>query len=149
MRHRLRNRLSRWHRRSIYVLTGLLLLSGLAWLGVAYLLAEPGEPTPAPHRFAGLLLAVHGIAAYVALIAYGLVGHAHLRLGWKWRNLRSGGLGLGTAILALVLTGLGFYYLANEAATVWMRWIHVAAGVALPIWLALHIFRGRRVGRSG
>jgi hypothetical protein len=144
MRARPHNRLARWHRRAIYALTGGLLLSGLAWLVVVYLLAQPDEPTPAPHVLAGPLLAAHGAAAYIALIVFALVGNAHLRVGWKLPALRGPGLALGSTLIALLLTGLGFYYVANEAALPWMRWLHVAAGIALPCCLMLHIRRGRR-----
>ena len=149
MRHRTHNRLPRFLRRTIYALTALLLLSGLAWLAVVYLMAPPGEATPAPHAWAGPLLAAHGVAAYAALLACGLVGHAHLRTGWRVAALRSAGLALCSAIALLALTGLAFYYSANEAALPWLRWAHVAVGMALPGALALHIVRGRRAARPG
>ena len=144
MRHRPHNRLPCWHRRAIYALTGLLLLSGLGWLGVAYLLAPAGEEVPAPHPLAGTLLALHGIAAYVALFAFALVGHVHMRTGWRVPALRRCAAWLCVAIAALVLTGLGFYYVTTESAIPVLRWTHVAAGLLLPCWLALHILRGRR-----
>jgi hypothetical protein len=149
MRHRPHNRLPHLLRRSIYALTGVLVLSGLAWLGVVYLLAAPGEDTPAPHPLAGPLLAAHGMAAYAALAACALVGHGHIRTGWRLTLLRSAGLCLCLTLLGLVLTGLGFYYVANEAAIPWLRWTHVAGGIALPCVLALHIVRGRQAtGRA-
>jgi hypothetical protein len=149
MRYRLHNRLPRWHRRTIYALTFLLVVSGLAWLVVVYVLAPPGEPTPAPHFLAGPLLATHGIAAYAALVAYALVGHVHMRTGWRVPALRSAGLWLCASVAALALTGVGLYYVATESVIPLLRWVHVGAGVALPCWLALHIVRGRRVtGRS-
>ena len=144
MGHRLHNRLPPWHRRAVYALTGVLLGSGLCWLVVAYLLAPAGEPTPAPHPWAGALLMVHGAAAYIALIAYALVGQVHLRTGWRVPTLRSAGLVLCATIALLTLTGLGFYYVAAEPAIPYLRWSHVGAGVILPCWLALHILRGRR-----
>jgi hypothetical protein len=144
MRHRLHNSLSRWHRRTIYALTGALVLSGIGWLIAAYLLAPAGEPTPAPHPLAGTMLALHGIAAYAALFAFALVGHVHLRTGWRVPALRSGAACLCATIAVLALTGLGFYYVAAESAIPFLRWTHVAAGVLLPCWLALHIVRGRR-----
>ena len=147
MGNRLHNRLSRWHRRTVYTLTVALFVSGVAWIVACYALAPPGEPTPAPHWLAGPLLAAHGIAAYTALVAYALVGHAHLRTGWRVPALRSAGLGLAVAIATLALTGLGFYYVAAENAVPLIRWTHVAAGALLPCWLALHIVRGRRVTR--
>ena len=144
MRERSHNRLPRWHRRSIHALTALLLFSGLAWLAFAYLFAPPGEDTPAPHPLAGTALAVHGIAAQAALVVFALVGHAHLRAGWRVVAQRGAGVGLIFALSLLLLTGLGFYYSANESALPWLRWTHVGAGVALPVVLAWHIVRGRR-----
>lgn len=150
MRGRLHNRLPRWHRRTIYSLTTLLFVTGALWLAVVYLAAPPGEPTPAPHEWAGPLLAIHGIAAYAALIAYGLVGHAHLRTGWRAPALRSAGTWLCAMIVLLAGTGLGIYYLAAETVIPAVRWTHVAAGVLLPCWLALHIVRGHRyAARTG
>ena len=145
MRHRPHNSLPRWHRRAIYALTVALVVSGLGWLVAAYLLAPAGEPVPAPHPLAGPLLALHGIAAYLALFAFALVGHVHLRTGWRVPALRGGATWLCSTIAFLALTGLGFYYVATESAIPVLRWTHVAAGVLLPCWLALHIVRGRRV----
>ena len=144
---RLHNRLQRWHRRTVYALTIVLVVSGVAWIVACYALAPPGDPTPAPHRFAGSLLAIHGIAAYAALVAYALVGHAHLRTGWRVPALRTAALALLTTIAVLAVTGIGFYYVASEDAMPLIRWTHVAAGALLPCWLALHIVRGRRVTR--
>jgi hypothetical protein len=148
MRPRVHNRLSRWHRRAIYALTVVLIASGVGWLVAVYVLAAPGESTPAPHTLAGPLLAAHGIAAYAALIAYALVGHAHMRTGWRVPMLRGAGLWLCATIGALALTGLGFYYVAAEGAIPYLRWTHVAIGVLLPCCLALHIVRGRQATRQ-
>jgi len=144
MRHRHHNSLPRWHRRTIYVLAGALVVSGLGWLILAYLLAPAGEPTPAPHPLAGTMLALHGIAAYAALFVFALAGHVHMRTGWRIPVLRAGAFWLCATIAFLALTGLGFYYVAAEPAIPFLRWTHVAAGVLLPCWLALHIVRGRR-----
>jgi hypothetical protein len=144
MRGRLHNRLPRWHRWTIYALTGLLLVSGLAWLVVVYLLAPAGEPTPAPHALAGPLLIAHGVAAYAALFAYALVGHAHIRTGWRVPKLRGAAFWLCALVAVLAITGLGLYYVATESAIPLLRWMHVAAGMLLPCWLAFHIARGRR-----
>jgi hypothetical protein len=147
MRHRLHNRLPPWQRRTIYSLCGALLVTGALWLIVAYLLAPAGEPTPAPHPWAGPMLMLHGIAAYAALVAFALVGHVHMRTGWRVPALRVAAFWLCATIAFLALTGLGFYYVASESALPYLRWSHVAAGLILPCWLALHIVRGRRVTR--
>jgi hypothetical protein len=143
------NRLPRWHRRSIHALSAVLLLSGLAWLVLVYLLAPPGQETPAPHAFAGAALAIHGIAAQAALVVFALVGHAHLRAGWRTRAQRVNGAGVGMSMLLLLLTGLGFYYSASEAALPWLRWSHVAIGCLLPALVAWHATRARWLRRAG
>jgi hypothetical protein len=145
MRTRLHNRLPRWHRWTVYGLTAVLVVSGLAWLGVAYVFAPAGEPRPAPHDWAGPMLTAHGIAAYAALIFYALVGQAHLRTGWRVTSLRNAGLWLCAMVAVLALTGVGLYYVSAEGAIPLLRWAHVAAGLALPGWLVLHILRGRRI----
>lgn len=139
-----RNRLPRWQRLSIYGAVALLLLSGLGWLWVAYALAPPHEPTPAPHRLAGPLLALHGIAGYVGAILCALVGQVHLRTGWRVTVVRGAAATLAALLLWLVLSGLGFYYVADEALLPWLRWTHLCVGLVLPAALAWHIVRGRR-----
>ena len=143
------NRLPRWHRRAIHALTALLWLSGIAWLVFVYTLAPPGEETPAPHAYAGTALTVHGVAAQVALIAFALVGHAHLRAGWRTREQRKSGIGVGLALTLLAATGLGFYYSANESALPLLRWSHVAIGAALPALVTWHAARAWRLRRGG
>lgn len=147
MRHRVHNRLPRGLRLAIYLITTLLVASGVAWLVVVYALAPPGEPTPAPHALAGPVLAAHGVVAYLALAVYALVGHAHLRTGWRVPALRVAASWMCAALLLLIGTGLGFYYFADEATASALRWSHVAAGTVLPFSVALHIVRGRRVAR--
>lgn len=141
------NRLPPWLRGSIYAVVAALLLSGLGWLLVAYALAPADEPTPAPHRWAGPLLALHGILAYAALILCALVGQMHLRVGWRRPEVRRRAVLLVTTLLALAITGLGFYYAADEDLVPWLRWSHVALGLLVPVTLALHVARGRRVSR--
>lgn len=142
------NRLPAWLRRSLYAATGLLLLSGLGWLVVAYALAPPDEPTPAPHAWAGPMLALHGCLAYVGLMLAALVGQAHLRAGWRIPEARPLALWLGGLLIALAGTGLGFYYVASENLVPWLRWLHVAAGLLLPLVLVLHVRRGHRLTMS-
>lgn len=139
------NRLPPWLRRGIYAVVTGLLLTGLGWLFVAYALAPADEATPAPHRWAGPLLALHGILAYAGLVLCALVGQMHLRVGWRRPEVRRRAVLLVATLLALALSGLGFYYAADEALLPWLRWPHVASGLLLPAALALHVARGRRV----
>lgn len=141
------NRLPPRLRTGIYAVVAALLLSGLGWLLVAYALAPADEPTPAPHRWAGPLLAVHGSLAYAGLLLCALVGQVHLRVGWRRPEVRRRAVLLVATLLALAFSGLGFYYAADEELLPWLRWSHVALGLLLPAALALHVARGRRMSR--
>ena len=143
MRHH-HNGLPRWLRRTIYATTGFLVVTGAAWLVLAYALAPAGEPTPAPDPMVRELLMWHGIAAYAGVVIIALVGQAHLRTGWRTPQLRPFGVALCASLTLLIATGLGFYYSGDDALLPWLRWIHVAFGVALPVVLAWHIKLGRR-----
>jgi len=141
------NRLPRSLRRTIYAAIGALVLSGLGWLLVTYLLASPDEPRPAPHPWAGTLLMAHGVAAYIGLFACALAGHAHIRVGWHTTRMRPVGTLLLVALALLTTTGLVFYYSGNDQVVEVSRWAHVAAGVVLPLVLLVHILAGRGSGR--
>jgi hypothetical protein len=142
------NRLPPWLRRAIYAAIAVLLSTGLAWLFVAYALAPPDVPAPAPHRWSGPLLALHGVAAHAALVLCALVGQIHLSVGWRRPEVRRRALLLVTTLLLLAVSGLGFYYAADEQLMPWFRWSHVGFGLLLPVALALHVARGRRLSRA-
>jgi len=141
------NRLPPWLRRGIHAVVAGLVLSGSGWLLVAYALAPAGEPTPAPHRWSGTLLAMHGTLAHAGLVLCALVGQMHLRIGWRRPEVRRRAVLLVGTLLMLAATGLGFYYAADEQLLPWLRWSHVAVGLLLPLALALHVARGRRLSR--
>lgn len=137
-------RLSQTHERWVYVIGGVLFLSGIGWLVAHYFFAPPAEfgETAAPSE--PLWLRIHGAAAMASLIALGTLLPGHIALAWKFRqNLSSGFLMLGIAGV-LILTGYGLYYAGGEETRPWISLIHWSVGLAAAVGLLLHVLLGKR-----
>jgi hypothetical protein len=137
-------RLRPWHKRAVYAVGALTLVSGLGWLIDHYLLAgvaEFGEPHGA---FELWWLRLHGAAIMAGLVVLGslLPGHVAgaLRAG---ENLRSGLSMLGLAVF-LTATGYGLYYVGDENVRSWISALHWLAGLAAGVALPLHLWFGKR-----
>jgi 4-amino-4-deoxy-L-arabinose transferase-like glycosyltransferase len=48
----------------------------------------------------------------------------------------------------LILTAFGLYYLGAETLRPWASDVHIVAGFALPVLIALHIWLGRRQSKN-
>src|SRR4029079_18120231 len=93
-------------------------------------LATPWQPS---------VLAVHLLAAPVAVFGLGLLFRKHALARWltgEWLGRRTGGLMLRLAI-PLVLTGYAVTVLTGETARRWTGWIHAAIGVFFAAGYAL------------
>lgn len=136
-------KLPRWHEWSIYLTFGVLFATGVAWLVLDRWVRIEGEFGPEHHPAEHVMLIVHGIAAYALLLVAGALIPVHIKLGWSIRRNLKSGIAVGTALLALSLTGLGLYYLSAEGVRGSASLGHWLVGIAaLPI-LVIHVFRGR------
>ncbi|MGB8400489.1 hypothetical protein [Bradyrhizobium sp.] len=130
---------------SIYAALAVLLLTGAGWL-VADRQKDLSSSEIWQQTAASLLMA-HGGAAMVTLLLLGALIPVHVLRGWRnGNNLVSGSAMIALSTL-LVVTAFGLYYLGSEAVRPWISWIHIIVGFALPAWLGLHIFLGRRRSR--
>lgn len=136
--------LSRTHRYAVYGTAFALLLSGVGWLICRYLLREGGELADFPHVFEPLWLKLHGALAMVSLLVIGTLFPWHAWRAWKIRRNVSTGLTIGVALLMLIVTGWGLYYVGSEALHPWLSVIHWGIGLAWVPALALHVIIGRR-----
>ncbi|HET9379083.1 MAG TPA: hypothetical protein VFO40_29190 [Chthoniobacterales bacterium] len=90
----------------VYLIFGLLLVTGVIWMWAQTNLDEG-------NRLSSLMLKLHGAAAMGALILLGgLINH--VRKGWKARKNRGSGIMLLLVVLFLVVTGYGLYYAGDE-----------------------------------
>ena len=133
-------RLKRLHRYLLYAVLTLLVLSGVIWAYFNYV-------TSLPEEFAATLkswsLKVHGAAAMAILVLIGTVLTTHVKFAWRAGRNRFNGIVLLSIFAFLAVTGYGLYYAGGERLRAWTSWIHLAIGLALPIFVVLHILVGR------
>ena len=142
-------RLSRWHEWLIYAISGLLLVTGGAWLLLDRFGKVNGEFGPEPSPALPWLLLVHGAAAYAFAIAAAMLIPVHMRLGWNsGRNRRSGLLLVGISLF-LILGGLALYYSTAEGFRSAATLSHWVVGLAMPVLIVLHLVRGKKSRPGG
>ena len=137
-------RLERWQRRSVYLVFGLLFLTGAAWLIAHFLLRRATEFGESVHPIEPWTMKVHGAAAMLALFFVGSLLNTHIRRALKGRlNLLS-----GWAMIALIgiltVSGYGLYYFASEQSRTAWSVLHWVFGLTFPLSIFLHIMLGRR-----
>lgn len=143
--------LPRWQRRVVYCSVAALVLTGLFWLAASWPSVMGGDVaslSETARRWAAAALRLHGIAAYVVLVAIGALLPMHVRLAWLRRRNRTSGAGLIVVLSVLSASGLWLYY-GPEGGRPAISALHWLIGLALPVGLILHRWLGRRsrVGR--
>jgi len=116
------NRLSRLHRRLLYVTLGSLLVSGALWEW---------------YRDA-TLMKIHGAAAMLALILFGMLLPGHTK-GWNGCRRKTGIPILGASAW-LIVSGYLLYYAGNETVREFTSGSHLGIGLALPLLLGFHVW---------
>jgi hypothetical protein len=137
-------RLQPWHRALVYGAVVALVATGAGWLACHYLLAEASEYGPVPHPLEGAWLAWHGLAGALGIFAFGSLLPSHMSLAWSLGRSRLGGGALAAVMAVLALTGLGLYYVADDALRSALSLSHWVLGLGLPAFLALHVRSARR-----
>jgi hypothetical protein len=142
MKARRPTQLARWHEWSIYLLFGALLVSGVGWLMLDKWVRVAGDFGPEHHPAQHDLIIIHGIAAYLFLLALGALVPVHVKSGWAMRRNRLSGVAIASLLGVAVLTALGLYYIGGEEARGFSSLLHWVVGlIALPA-LVIHVVRG-------
>jgi hypothetical protein len=142
----LKYRLPAWQRRALFASAWGLLLSGIAWLALHYVLAG-GDGLPSPLE--PWAMRVHGMAAIVAIFALGALSESHVPHGWRlsarhrWAGQRGTGIALCGLGAMLVATGYLLYYFAPDSIRPAVGWVHSLVGLAAAGILVQH-WRARR-----
>jgi cytochrome c biogenesis protein CcdA len=129
----------RW---SLYAAFALLFATGAVWL-----LADQLKDSPDSELWqatAANMLMVHGGAAMLTLLLIGALFPIHVARAWRGRLNRISGSIMVLCNAVLILTAFGLYYLGAETLRPWASDVHMAAGFALPVLIAVHIWLGRR-----
>ena len=143
MRHdgiRLRPRL----RVTFYAVFALLFISGVAWYILHTWARHPDEfGSEEPNALEPWLLKMHGAAAMVSLVLLGVLYSVHIWRGWHANRNRRSGTVLVAVCLLLIVTGYLLYYVGGETTRAVTSLLHLFIGLALPLIIAFHIWRGR------
>lgn len=137
-------RLERWHRHAVYAVTGLLVVSGVAWLVLHTWLTQQGEFGEHAHPLEPWMLRVHGAAAMVALALLGSLIPIHVRRAWSIRRNVGLGIALSSLFAVLVVSGYLLYYAGGEETRAVISLLHWTIGLAVPALLAWHVLSGRQ-----
>jgi hypothetical protein len=129
-------------RYAIYAATGVVFLSGAAWLAARYI---PAWST-AQDGIASTSMRVHGAGAMAFLVLAGSAIALHVPPAWLDRRNRTSGLALSIALAFLVVTGYCLYYSGSESLRTMASLGHWLIGLALPVVLVLHMRLGRKTG---
>jgi cytochrome b561 len=140
--------LSRRHEWLVYVILALVFISGAAWAWLHHFARRAGEFGESPHPAELWMQRAHGASAMLALILLGSLFVYHIPRAWRARRNRRTGTLLFALFAFLIGTGYALYYSGNERLRAWMSWSHLWVGIALPLFIALHVWRGKRTPSS-
>jgi hypothetical protein len=134
--------LSRSLRAALYAIMAVLLATGVAWFILDAMRDpfQPGGSGPA----GPFLLAVHGGAAMVFLMLLGAMIPMHVHGHWARDRNRWTGIVMLAVNALLIVTAYGLYYSGSDHVRDWASNLHVAAGLALPVWVGVHVWLGWR-----
>lgn len=136
-------RLAAWNEWLICSTVCALLGSGVGWLLLDKFGEVQGEFGPEPSPALPWLLSLHGVLAYVFVIASAMLINVHMRLGWYAHRNRVSGITLIAVSLMLTASGLLLYYATAEQLRGIASTAHWLIGLALPIALIVHLLRGK------
>lgn len=89
-------------------------------------------------------LVLHGGLNPLLCILFGVLLCHHIRVGWAMRaNLWSGFL-MEAVFAGLIASGVGLYYIGDDAMRARVVLLHQVLGLLLPLTLAAHWFSGIR-----
>lgn len=137
-------RLNRAIRAALYAVLVVLLATGVTWL-LVNAAQDPFHPAgEGGGALAPRLLAIHGGAAMLFLILFGALIPLHMQNNWARDRNRWTGIVMLAVNGALIVTAYALYYTGSDVIRSWASDLHIAAGLFLPLWVAMHVWLGRR-----
>lgn len=134
--------LNRSLRAALYLVLGVLFVSG-AWWVLLDTTRDPFGDTAGPSA-GPLLLAVHGAGAMIFLLLLGALLPLHIQGNWASDRNRWTGIVMLAVNALLIVTAYILYYSGSDLVRGWGSDLHIAGGFFLPLWIAVHVWLGRR-----
>jgi hypothetical protein len=119
--------------------------SGVLYGIFKYFVASPDPDSRVGHPWQPVLLAIHVIAAPVAVFGLGLLfrRHALSHLATGTRERRRTGTVMTLLAIPLAMSGYVVQVLTGESARRWTGWAHAALGLLWIVGYALHPLASR------
>ncbi|MDE2166282.1 MAG: hypothetical protein KGJ66_08080 [Alphaproteobacteria bacterium] len=129
-------------RAAVYIVFGVLFVTGVAWLLVDRRWSVGSGDTW--QTASAYLLMVHGGAAMVFLLLLGAIISLHVPTVWRSRKNRASGTVMLVTNTLLIVSAFGLYYVGAETLRNWTSDLHIAIGFGMPAILVAHVILGRR-----
>lgn len=129
--------LSRWTKTWINCVGLGVWLTGMGWMSVHYVF-EPRTVANFSGNSEPQWLKWHGAFAVLAIWTGGMLWGLHIVKAWKQHRHRWSGGSLAAALMLLIASGYGLYYVANEAAHSAISMLHQAIGIAILAAYLIH-----------
>jgi hypothetical protein len=131
-----------------YATSGLLLVTGTAWLLLDRFAVVEGEFGPAKHPLEAWMLRLHGGVAVVMVWLLGWLWATHVRPHFEARRNRWSGSVVAAVNAVLVLSGYLLYYVGSERVRGAVSLVHWGLGVLSPLPLILHVVTSRKTTKG-
>lgn len=132
------NPVARWQRLSLDASTSLLVVTGSLWLLAHYLYGAGNDAIGLPHWSEAWLMRLHGLAAFIVLIAIGAFLAVHVPRGWRMRPQRRLEIALLACLVLAVVTAYCLYYFAPDWVRPALGWVHAGLGTCWGITILVH-----------
>jgi hypothetical protein len=119
-----------WQRRSVYIVSAAVWITGAVWLVFRYFVRvtdEFGFDNPHPQQRWWII--AHAAASLAGLWLFGLLWHHHIARGWRAGLRRGTGGTLFGLVAWLALTGCALYYIGTDSARSWTSLAHWIVGL--------------------
>ena len=138
-----------WERRLFHVATAAVVLSGLAYFWMKYLMQTDDPFALVNHPWQTTMLSWHVLASPLLVLAFGIVFNAHVMKKLKVKgmaNRKSGYLSLAT-FAAMLLSGYLLQVASSEALLQALVIVHVGAGAVFAVSYLVHLAISWRLSR--
>lgn len=136
------------YRYFFYVVVSCCFFSGTSFWLIREFFQIEGEFGIEPHSWQYPLLQLHGLMAFLMLMAIGAVITGHVTTTWYGQRAKKSGIALLTGISFSVISAYILYYWVSEETQEWLALLHLVFGCLLPILLILHITIARRTRKG-
>jgi hypothetical protein len=128
----------------VYVLLGILWLTGVMWLCLDQFFSARGPFGKTPHPWEQPLVLTHGIIAIASMYLLGWISAKHVSHWWSKRLRRASGSLLCAFLGVLIVSGFALFFISDDRWQRIMAVIHEISGLSITPLAVQHWFVRQR-----